>query len=54
MKQPILIEIIGVPVACADGVKETWREVADWARNKLQVRYGMAVSCRWSLWPGNC
>jgi hypothetical protein len=47
MKQPILVEIIGAPVACADGVKETWREVADWTCNKLQVRFGEAVRLRY-------
>lgn len=28
MSQPVLIQIIGAPIACADGVKDTWREVA--------------------------
>lgn len=47
MKQPVLVEIIGVPVACADGVKESWREVADWSRSKLKVRFGDAVRVRY-------
>ncbi len=37
------IEIIGTPVACAEGVKETWRELAQWAGAQLHRRYGPAV-----------
>lgn len=38
-----LVEIIGAPVACKEGVKETWREVADWAAEKLRARFGDKV-----------
>ena len=31
-----LVEIIGAPVACKEGVKETWRKVADWAAGQLR------------------
>ncbi len=37
------VQIIGAPVACADGVKETWREVAEWAAGQLTARFGEAV-----------
>lgn len=37
------IEIIGTPVACTEGVKETWRELAQWAGDQLHRRYGPAV-----------
>ena len=38
------IQIVGAPVVCADGVKDTWRDLADWLAGKLQARYGTAVS----------
>lgn len=39
-----IIQIIGAPVACADGMKETWRDLAGWIGGKLRVRYGTAVT----------
>lgn len=38
------IQIIGAPVACADGVKETWREMAGWLAGQVRARYGTAVT----------
>jgi hypothetical protein len=38
------IQIIGSPVACADGVKDTWRDLAGYLAGKLKSRYGTAVS----------
>ncbi len=40
---PIRVHIIGAPVACAEGVKETWREIAQHAADQLKVRFGEAV-----------
>lgn len=40
---PVLVTIIGVPVACKDGVKDSWREVADWAAGQLKPRFGESV-----------
>lgn len=37
------IEIVATPVACAEGVKETWRDLAQWAGDQLHRRYGPAV-----------
>jgi hypothetical protein len=37
------VEIIGAPVACKDGIKETWREVAEWAAGQLKARFGDQV-----------
>jgi len=37
------IDIIGAPVACKDGIKETWRGVAEWAADQLKDRFGDAV-----------
>ena len=43
MTEPVLVQIIGAPVACAEGVKETWRDVAAWAARQLAARFGPAV-----------
>jgi hypothetical protein len=41
--QPALVQIIGTLVACTDGVKDTWRETAAWAAQKLAERFGGAL-----------
>jgi hypothetical protein len=43
MTSTATVQIIGAPVACAEGVKETWREVAAWAAGQLVARFGSAV-----------
>lgn len=49
------IHIIGAPVACAEGVKETWRDLAGWMGGKLKARYGTAVSITYyDLFDPNC
>ena len=37
------VSIVGAPVACADGVKETWRDLAGWFAGQLGTRYGEQV-----------
>ena len=39
----ITVSIVGSPIACAEGVKETWRELADWSAAQLRTRYGDQV-----------
>ena len=43
MHAPVDVQIVGAPVACAEGVKDTWREVGDWAAGQLHALYGSAV-----------
>ena len=43
MTKSILVKIIGAPVACKDGLKDTWREVAEWTCRQLRSRYGENV-----------
>lgn len=43
MEPPVVVQIIGAPVACAEGVKDTWREVAAWAAGQLAGRFGEAI-----------
>lgn len=43
MTDPVIVQIVSVPIACAQGVQDRWRETADWAAAQLRVRYGDAV-----------
>ena len=47
MNKPIEVKIIGAPVACAEGVKELWRDVATWASRQLETKYGELVITRY-------
>lgn len=55
MSVPIVIEIVGVPVACAEGTKEGWRETANWAEGQLARRFGDAVRVEYyDLFDSRC
>lgn len=55
MNSPILVKIVGAPVACKDGIKETWREVADWVSAQLRSRYGEKVCVQYyDLFDPDC
>jgi hypothetical protein len=41
--EQVIVQIIGAPIACKDGVKDTWRETAIWAGGQLRQRFGEAV-----------
>jgi hypothetical protein len=43
MSAPAQVIIIGAPMACQEGVKDTWREVTSWAAGQLTGRFGQAV-----------
>ena len=45
MSTRVKVQIIGAPVVCKDGgcVKDSWREVAAWAADKLRQRFGETV-----------
>lgn len=43
MTPPVVVQIVGAPVACAGGVKDTWREVAALAGDQLGRRFGETV-----------
>jgi hypothetical protein len=42
-EEAIVVQIVGTQIACTDGVKESWREVAGWAAGQLMARFGNAV-----------
>jgi hypothetical protein len=55
METPHRVQIIGAPVACSDGVKDTWREVAEWAGGQLHARFGDAVQTEYfDLFDAGC
>jgi len=43
MSVPVLVQIIGAPIACSEGVKDSWREVAKWVASQLKTRFGAEV-----------
>ena len=43
MSEPIRVEIVGAPIACKDGLKDSWREVAEWAGGQLHQHFGERV-----------
>jgi disulfide oxidoreductase YuzD len=43
MNAPVVVQIVGAPVACAAGVKDTWREIAVWAAGQLRGYFGDSV-----------
>ncbi len=51
----VVISIVGTPIACADGVKDTWRGVAAWVAGQLNNRFGETVSvCYFDLFDLDC
>ena len=55
MSAPIQVSIIGAPVACKEGVRESWHEVAEWASGQLQARFGEEVQVRYfDLFDPDC
>ncbi len=43
MNEPVRIQIVGAPVACAQGIKETWRDLGLYFAGQLSERFGPAV-----------
>ena len=43
MNGQAVVTIIGAPVACQGQVKDTWREMAQWAAEKLAPKFGDSV-----------
>ncbi len=43
MSGPVLVRIIGAPIACQEGVKDSWRDVATWTAGQLKARFGESV-----------
>lgn len=55
MNKQVVVQIIGAQIACADGVKDAWREVASWAADQLVKRFGDSVQVNYfDLFEPNC
>lgn len=55
MSAPVQVQIIGAPIACKDGVKDSWREVASWAAGQLKTRFGAEVNVQYfDLFDASC
>lgn len=55
MTSPVIVRIVGAPIACEEGVKDSWREVAAWAAGQLKARFGDAVDVRYfDLFDADC
>jgi hypothetical protein len=51
----VLVQIIGAPVACAEGVKDAWRDVVKHAADQLLARFGNAVHVQYfDLFDPDC
>lgn len=44
MMGTIRIQMVGTQVACVDGVKDTWREIGDWAKDQLTAQFGSIIA----------
>ena len=55
MSKPVLVQIIGAQVACKDGVKDSWRDVAGWAEGQLRSRFDDVVQVKYyDLFDADC
>jgi hypothetical protein len=55
LSSPVVVTIVGAPVACKEGIKDSWREVAEWAGRNLVTRFGEAVQVEYyDLFDANC
>ncbi len=51
----IVVQIIGAPIACADGVKDTWRDIATHTADQLTARFGDRVRVQYfDLFDADC
>jgi hypothetical protein len=55
MSLSVLVQIIGVPIACKEGMKDSWRDIAKWAGSQLKSFFGEAVEVRYlDLFDADC
>ena len=53
--QTIIVQIISAPIACKDGVKDSWRDISKWAADHLKTRFGEAVKVHYfDLFDADC
>ena len=55
MSKLVLVQIVGAPIACKDGVKDSWREVSAWAAGQLKRYFGDDVQVKYyDLFDADC
>lgn len=55
MSKPVLVQIVGAPIACKEGVKDSWREVSAWAAGQLSTYFGDDVQVKYyDLFDADC
>jgi disulfide oxidoreductase YuzD len=55
MNKLVGVQIIGAPIVCKDGVKDSWREAVKWVGGQLKARFGEAAEVRYfDLFDANC
>jgi hypothetical protein len=55
MQAPVVVQIVGAPVACKEGVRDTWREAAHWLAGQLVAHFGETVRVEYrDLFDLNC
>jgi hypothetical protein len=55
MNTPVCVKIIAAPIACKEGVKDSWRDVAKWTADQLKGHFGEAVETRYfDLFDADC
>ena len=48
MSKSVLVQIIGARIACKEGVKDSWRDVAHWVAGQLSSRFGDEVQVKYN------
>lgn len=55
MSKPVLVQIVGAPIACEEGVKDSWRDVSTWAAGQLKRQFGDDVQVKYyDLFDADC
>jgi hypothetical protein len=55
MNKQVLVQIVGAPIACEEGVKDSWRKVSAWATGQLKTYFGEAVQVKYyDLFDADC
>lgn len=55
MDSPVIVQILAAPIACEEGVKDSWREVAAWVDGQLKTPFGDAVLVKYyDLFDAGC
>jgi hypothetical protein len=55
MNKQVLVQIVGAPIACEVGMKDSWRYVSAWAARQLKAYFGDGVQVKYyDLFDADC